>query len=381
MKKFSIVLFTYFFSFCCLSFLAFGSVTVTLTQNFTGDKYPEGGYPNKEDHYNQFSFTLRISGLATNKYYSISASLSPSKYKGYAANFGTTTAADLQFHAADNPGWNSVTETSLGYTYGTDSLMQSVPGTITVRCYDWGAQGSVTVTVAETDENGNNPMSVAKPQTKQIPLDDNLNGIADGWETVASLIVVLNKDRRPGEAARSGYDPLADDEQAPDDNTNNGDGWSNYEEWRGIFTKNEDKQVTRLNPEEKDVMYCSSTEMKDYSLGNLPSFKKHAYHELDPSYVNDAWGTVFNGSLLAETVSEDTGRVNLNSEGGDGCDSVPGSGHVWAIRVETGSEDDNSRGRFGQTSGGSPSQYTLIWVFVDRIDDVIDKAYAAAQRT
>ncbi len=381
MKKFSIVFLTYLFSVYCLSFSAIG-VTVTFTQNFKGGKYPEGGHPSNKDHYNTFSFTLNIKGYDTNRYYSVNASLSSSKYKGYAANFGTTTAADLQFHAADNPGWTSVTTTSLGYTYGTVSLLQSFPDTITVRCYDWGAQGSVTVTVSETDYYGDYPRSVARPKTHRIPLDDNLNGIADGWETVETLKVVLNANRGPGEAERKGYDPSADGEIAPDaKNKNPGDGWSNYGEWRGIFETSQDEKVTRLNVEEKDVLYCSSTDMKVYKLGNTPSFKKHSYYELEDSspFVNDPWGEVFNGSLLAEDISEDTGRVNLNSKGGNGWDEVPGYKPVWAIRIAKGSEDDNTRNRFGQTSGGSPSQYTLIWIFVDRINSVVDEAYTDAQ--
>ena len=376
MKKFTIIGLIFLFSFCCLSFSAFG-VTVTLTQNFTGDKYPEGGYPNKTDHYNQFSFTLNISGLATNKYYKIRASLSSSKYKGYAANLGSTTAADLQFHPADNPGWTTVTATHLGSTYGTDSRLQSVPGKITARCFDWAAQGSVTVTVVETDENGNNPRSVAPPQTKSIPYDENKNGIADGWEDMSqSYEVVVNGVT----VTRSGYKPELDDEVAPDEeNTNNGDGWSIYDEWRGIFAKKTDRQVTRLDPKQKDVMYCVGTGMEDY--GSSASFKKHSYHELDPAYVKDAWGTVFNGNSMADTVHEDTGRVNVNSAGGDGCDPVPGYRPVWAIRIAVGDNDDNPKGWFGQTSGGSPSQYTLIEVFVTRINSVIDARYADAQKT
>ncbi len=205
----------------------------------------------------------------------------------------------MQFHAADNPGWTSVTTTSLDYTYGTDNLLQSFPDTITVRCYDWGAQGSVTVTVSETDYYGNSPMSVAIPKTHRIPLEDNLNGIADGWETVEALKVVLIPHRGAGEAERKGYDPSADGEIAPDaKNKNPGDGWSNYGEWRGIFKTSQDKKVTRLNVEEKDVMYCSSSDMKEYNLGNTPSFKKHSYYELEPSFVNDPWGKVFAGILF-----------------------------------------------------------------------------------
>ncbi len=357
------------------------AVTVTLTQNFDGDKYPEGGHPQNEDHYNTFSFSLQVDGLAGNKYYDIVVDLDPTNYKGYAANFGVTTENDLKFHPDDNDGWTYVGESQLSYVYGTDANSQNVPATITSRCYDWAASGSVTVTVTPRDGG------MAMTDTKCIPFDENENGIADNWPKLMDENGNVDESKfdinqnTPLANGKNGYDPTLDDEVAPDDkNKNIGDGWIIYDEYRGIFTKSTDAAVTRLDPTQKDVMYCSDSSMEDYELGNTPSINKHLYYKLTPfeiensgwSIVNEPWGEVFNGNLLAESVSEDTGRVNFNSD-------FPGANPVWAIRITRGKQDDNPRNRFGQTSGGSPSRYTKIKVFVDSIERKVDEAYVKAK--
>ena len=221
--------------FCCICICA-DATTVTLTRKFTADKYPEGGHPIDKTHFNRFSFSLSVPDLSTSKYYDIDVRLTSTKYKGYAANFGATTSSDLKFHADDNTDWTLLAADHLQYKWKTDPNMQSVPVTITVRCYDWGANGVVTVTVKEKDAAG-----MGFSAFHRIPYDENDNGIADGWETVESVKVVLENDGR-------GYDPAWNAEVAPDaTNKNNGDGWTNYDEWRGIFTKKTDTAVTRLS--------------------------------------------------------------------------------------------------------------------------------------
>lgn len=240
MKKYSLFLSILIFCFCFCA----DAITVTLTRNFTVDKYPEGGHPMDKTHFNKFSFSLNDLNLDTSKYYDIDVRLTSTNYKGYAANFGTTTSSDLKFHTDDNTGWDFKAADHLQYKWTTDPSSQSVPGTITVRCYDWGANGDVTVTVTEKDAGG-----MGFSDTERIPYDDNANGIADGWETVEFVKVLLDNNRR-------GYDPAADGEVAPDDtNTYNGDGWTNYDEYRGMFAEPTDAEVTRLDPEQNDVIY------------------------------------------------------------------------------------------------------------------------------
>ena len=236
MKRYFLFLFLLNFCFCICA----NAIEVKLSRNFSADKYPEGGHPVDKTHFNKFSFSLSILSLDTSKYYDINVRLTSTNYKGYAANFGTTTSSDLKFVKADNTGWDYKAADHLEYQWKTDPTSQSVPGTITVRCYDWGANGDVTVTVREKSAGG-----MGYSTTVRIPYDDNANGIADGWETVAALKVVLEDDL-------VGYDPSADAEVAPDaTNTNNGDGWTIYDEWRGIFTSSRDTTVSRLDVSEK----------------------------------------------------------------------------------------------------------------------------------
>ena len=115
MERYLIFLSILIFCFCSLCFCA-DAITVTLSRKFSADKYPQGGYPNKEAYFNRFSFGLSISpDLDTNKYYDIGVRLTSTNYKGYAANFGSTTSSDLKFRADDNTGWDFKTADHLQY--------------------------------------------------------------------------------------------------------------------------------------------------------------------------------------------------------------------------------------------------------------------------
>ena len=369
MKRYSIFLSILIFCFCFCA----DAIAVTLKREFTADKYPEGGHPVDKTHFNKFSFSLKDLNLDTSKYYDIDARLTSTNYKGYAANFGTTTSSDLKFHRDDNTGWNFEGADHLHYEWTTDPKQQSVPGTITVRCYDWGAAGSVTVTVKETDGVGN-PIGMGVSDTQLIPYDDNENGIADGWETVASVKVLLENNLL-------GYDPDWDGEVAPDaTNNNNGDGWTNRDEWRGIFTSRTDEEVTRLDVEQKDVMVCSDAAMASLGTGNTPKIEKHLIRKLEPyqedgtwSLVNNPWSNVFkNYKIDFDNTNEDLGWVNFNS-------SQYSEKRVWAIRIVEESEEDEKKAETtGYTSGGSPSQYTQAVILTGNIKAKVNRHYAKA---
>ena len=354
--------FSFFIIFFLLSIaIASDAITVTLTRNFTADKYPEGGHPVDKTHFNKFSFSLNDLGLDASKYYDIDVRLTSTKYKGYAANFGTTTSSDLKFHVDDNTGWVFKTADHLQYKWTTDPNQQSVPSSITVRCYDWGANGDVTVTVREQNSN-----SMGYTDSARIPYDDNENGIADGWETVAALKVLLENNLL-------GYDPDWDEEVAPDEkNKNNGDGWTNYDEWRGIFQTQNDAAITRLDVTQKDVMVCSDTKMAAFGTGSMPPIEKHLIRTLEPyqengtwSIVNDPWGDVFDGAKVID-VNEDTGWVNFNSTGNK---------RAWAIRITDGGAYNLNSKTLGHAVGGSPSQYSKIEIFTENIENYVNGVY------
>lgn len=366
MKRYPIFLSIFIFSLCSLCICA-DAITVTLSRNFSSDKKPEGGYPNKKTHFNKFSFGLSIQPkLAMNKYYDIEVRLTSSNYIGYAGNFGTTTSSDLKFVKADNKDWHFKAADHLQYTWGTDPKSQSVPTTVTVRCYDWGAHGDVTVTVKERDAGG-----MGWADTERIPYDDNGNGIGDGWETVEALKVTLAN-------GSVGYNPSADGEVAPDENNRHpGDGWPNFDEWRGIFLSRKDTEVTRLDVTQKDVMLCSDEAMAPEGTGNLPTLKKHLIRTLEPyeedgtwSLIKDPWGEVFTPLYkLDPYASEDTGWVNFNASGVT-------DRRVWAIRIEDGKTDGKKPDRVGYTSGGSPSPWTLVRILTGNIKTIVEQGYA-----
>lgn len=101
--------------------------------------------------------------------------------------------------------------------------------------------------------------NVGEPFIKQIPYDENKNGIADVWEKEKKIWVVDNAEALAKAAA--------DEEVAPNEqNKHPGDGWTNYDEYRGIFTEQTDEEITRLEPAKKDVIYTFHTNLQDYDL-------------------------------------------------------------------------------------------------------------------
>lgn len=375
----------YIFSFTLLLlFVCLGSLNVLYANGITFEmlqddrsKLPEGPSPSNDATYNSTTaqtFTFTLTGIEDNEYYDISVALSRSNFKGYAANFpkdGGGTYKDLEFLQSDyvqtangKKQWTWNSDTSLSFSIDTEN--NAKPGNIVVRCHDWGANGSVSVTIEKRGE-------AAYILTKTVPYDEaNKNGIADTWETVAALKVLLDNNLL-------GYDPTADAEVAPDaTNPNNGDGWTNYDEYRGIFTEQADASVTRLDPTEKDIIYTLHTSLQAYGLGQLRDINKHRFRYVDSSFVKTRFTEVYEYAADGEAsqksdIDDLTGRINYNSNPGGSWTPVPNAKDVWAIRIKDDDEEgtNDKKYRYGHATNGSPSKYSLIKIFTTNIRNYV----------
>lgn len=176
-KRYSLLSFTLLLLLVCL-----GNLTVLDANGITFEmaetdrsKLPKGPNPKNEDTYDPTkaeTFTFNFTGLADNEYYRVSASLTRSNFKGYAANFPTDSDGrykDLEFLKSDYVrtttvkgkevitylrGWVWNSDTSLSFE--TDTTNNAKPGSIIVRCHDWGANGTLTVTIQR--KTGIDPM-------------------------------------------------------------------------------------------------------------------------------------------------------------------------------------------------------------------------------
>ena len=107
------------------------------------------------------------------------------------------------------------------------------PFIVKVQVHDYGAYGTLTAQLYYDGEKQGGAVSL------DLPRDDNGNKIADGWQNDTS----------------ENYDASADDEEGPTGNSNDGDGFSVYEEYRGFMVGGEH---VRGDPAKKDLFIYSS---------------------------------------------------------------------------------------------------------------------------
>ncbi len=369
----------YFYIFLCVLFLIFSVYgplfAVTLEMSATDkSKLPEGPAPSNYPTDSQGTayaasmaqtFSFAITGLQPNQYYRISAKLTRSNYDGFAANFpadGTNKYKDLAFLRSDYVqkvngkttyplGWRYKSDTEL--SFNNEKLNYALPGGIIVRCYDWGANGTLTVRIERKTGNKKWVDVTMNPLTHRIPFDANGNQIADGWESDTTKNWVAS----------------ADDENVPN-GTPAGDGWSVYGEYRGLFLNPTDSAITRLNPTAKDVLVCSSAEIASFGTGSV-GIPHHSWGTVHEDMVNDAWATVRkNRTQVEPRLNKSIGEVSFNSEG------IPGytdDRRAWAIRIDFSSSNPE---RFGDVPIGSPSYTSKILVYKTAIRGYVIDTFA-----
>ena len=338
-------------------------LSIELRPSFNRNTEPEGPNPNNPNHYTTFTFNLVIKGNKPNAYYNITATLDSTKYRGSSANYGGWLLdEDLKFHRDDyiRNGtkllvWDYGGIKNLSKSLTTNAASNDIPTSIVIRCYDYGPKGKVTVKIKETGLFG-----PSATDSHSVPYDENDNGILDGWN---------NDDMRTHKGflgkTKPGFDKKADDESFTG-NSNNGDGWSVVNEFRGLWGKT--KHI-RLDPSKKDVIFGTGASLSSHGTGyyNIP------YHEIrhvDLTYVLHPFANVSNDNMTApkpnKDINKDIGWVNFNSE------QLPGFKRVWAIRVTSRGKHPLQKSlKWGDTLGlaarGSPNKRSLIIIFTGEI--------------
>jgi len=157
-----------------------------------------------------------------------------SREQGYCLNKGEGTELDLRFEDGQ-AGFSAAKKTADGWIIETDHSANSA--TVVVRSLDYGAWGRIKAEV-NVDDHWYEAVSDQGQDTVTIPLDDNTNHIADGWEQDNGVL---------GEAADADNDaepkPVGELREP-------GDGFSNYEEYRGFVVQG---AWLSTDPRHKDI--------------------------------------------------------------------------------------------------------------------------------
>ena len=301
MKRLSFCLLLLLLTSYCAFVFANGNTNI-LTANFNDTKYPEGPHPNNYPRNStgkkydpktaqSYDFTVNITGLENDRYYDITATLERSENKGFAANFGDNSLKDLTFLRSDYIGakgakllgWDYISDTTLRFKIGsgTGNTDPNIPTSIKVRCYDWGASGKLKVIVEE--DAGSGYVEIKRGE-QRIPIDVNENRIADGWEKLYGYSPNTTKTD-----TTNNMDNSADVEDMPTGNKYPGDGWSTFEEYRGLFLS-KTSQITRLKPTKKEIMVCledtdEANDIWSYRSSCIPSAPGHEFHNICQEFV------------------------------------------------------------------------------------------------
>ena len=135
---------------------------------------------------------------------------------GYAMNAGTGDELDLQFSPDQSILFEDPVETADGWTIETSEALTSAE--ISVMARDYGAWGRLSAQIL-VDGEWYDCLPPSREASVPIPLDANGNHIADVWE----------RDHALSDAGAS-----ADIDRVPE-GAGPGDGFSNYEEYRGFL--------------------------------------------------------------------------------------------------------------------------------------------------
>ncbi len=194
---------------------------------------PEQWRPQGADNSNTVPLTAKINEEDINGIFRFTL-FEVTSEKGYALNAGTDTDRDLIFER-NQEGFSEAEETADGWIIETENKEHQA--TVTVRALDYGAWGKLK---AEFRINGHwYPCKTEKGKTYiTIPADEDEDQIADNWE-------------KQYQAENEGA--TADNDSAPEgvgSKREAGDGFTNYEEYRGFFVNNE---WTDTDPRHKDL--------------------------------------------------------------------------------------------------------------------------------
>lgn len=242
-----------------------------------------------------------------------------------------------------NPDLDVTSPSTAGKTLSGGS--QTVP--INITCNDYGAYGKLKVSVKVKGQWYDGDADGTPDKFITIPVDLNNNKIADSWEKQNGVY---------------GSPADKDDDPEPTGQATNGDGLTNYEEYRGVYVSDGNGGVEhiRLNPKKKEIFVIDEGQ-----IFSPVSWKSASGMDAYWLTNNLVYGSRANGDEILSN------KVNFCS----GFDQAP-AGSKYAIRLERvddlhdphGIENDDSL-PLGYTYPGigPPKNIKYCVIFVARI--------------
>ncbi len=298
-----------------------------------------------------------------------------SSMRGYTTNYlvdDSTDIIDMLLLKSDNSGWKEVSTGVLELEWASYTGVTTFEKKVYVRCYDYGAWGKLKATLYE--KIGENSYRKLDEDIGTAPRDENGNHIADRWNN--DFHPYQWSDEENGQVDHdltraSGVSDFpysvpsgmkrqdtVDKETGPTGNTENGDGFTVFEEYRGFMLKSGTFQ--RFSPFTKEVGIVINNNMTQYGSGSAsshpPSFKRFY-----PGYVSQPFGPVWNNNHgYRWFISKEIGWINSNSDG------IPDTDYVYAVRIQDAGEhpDDDS---LGIADRSKPNKKSLIYIYMDSI--------------
>jgi hypothetical protein len=221
---------------------------------------------------NNLSFTATINpstanGIIRFEIYDISA------YRGDTMNRGTETTPDYDFSGSQSGFGSPSTQgsgASLVHTISTSSNVNSA--TVNVYSRDYGGQCKIRAFATFGETQVAATYTGTSSNFARIPKDDNGNNMPDaGW------IVGIAQINEQSTA------PQSDNDNNPTGSGMNGDGFTDFEEYRGVTVRGTHR---RLNPFQKDLFILSELP-QGIGDSNILPVTKHALNsgELDTGRV------------------------------------------------------------------------------------------------
>jgi len=317
-----------------------------------------------------------------------------SNMKGYTTNYpvdDSDNTTDMLLLQSDNSDWTDLGTGVLKYEWASYTGATTFEITVNVRCYDYGAWGTLKATLYKrtgTDANGNDVYEKAGSAIGTVPRDENGNHIADGWNNdfypykwKSGSSDALPKEVHDDNTRASGVkdypysvpegadrQQTVDKETGPTGNGENGDGLTVFEEYRGVMTQQYGGYGggatghTRSSPESKDVFCVVHSSVSSYGIGETSRHPDHSFIELHPICVSSPFGTVHDANHdFDSSASTLNGWLNSNSGG------IPDIHYVYAVRVKNGGKHPTNTSSLGFAPINRPFYLSLGNIYMDTI--------------
>lgn len=146
-----------------------------------------------------------------------------------------------------------------------------------ILCRDWGAFGKLKASVKVKGNWYEGEGDATPDKFVTIPLDLNDNKIADGWEKQMGVY---------GQSATSDNDPN------PSGQARDGDGMTNYEEYRGFYVSDGagGKEHVRMDPKQKEIFVIDDDQLFDIASWKAASGIKAYWLTSDMVYGSKGGG-------------------------------------------------------------------------------------------